>query len=61
VIGGGLYWVRASVAGRRAEAGQRDELIAALDTACIALMTEAVTWRDLDTPKLKLRQLGSPC
>jgi len=40
VIGGGLDWVRASLAARRAAAGQRDELITALDAACIALMTE---------------------
>jgi hypothetical protein len=58
VIGGGLDWVRASLAGRRAAAGQRDKLIAAIDAACIALMTEALTWRALETPKGKLRQIG---
>lgn len=58
VIGGGLDWIRASVAGRRAAAGQRDELIAALDAACIALMAEALNWRALETPGLKLRQLA---
>jgi len=58
VIGGGLDWVRASLAGRRAAARERDELIAAIDSACIALMTETLTWRALDTGKLKLRQLA---
>jgi hypothetical protein len=58
VIGGGLDWVRASLAGLRAAARERDELIAAIDAACIALMTETLTWRALDTTKLKLRQLA---
>lgn len=58
VIGGGLDWVRASLTARRAAAGERDELIAAIDSACIALMTETLTWRALDTGKLKLRQLA---
>ena len=39
-LGGGLDWVRASLASKRAEVGRRDELIAALDAACISLMTE---------------------
>src|SRR5438270_516263 len=51
VIGGGLDWVRASLAARRAAARERDELIAAIDSACIALMTETLTWRALDTRK----------
>ena len=58
VIGGALDWVRASLSGRRAAARERDELIAAIDAACIALMAEALTWRALDTAKLKLRQLA---
>jgi hypothetical protein len=58
VVGGGLDWVRASLAARRAAARERDELIAAIDAACIALLTEAHTWRELDTIKLKLRQIG---
>jgi hypothetical protein len=58
VIGGGLDWVRASLAARRTAARERDELIAAIDSACIALMTETLTWRALDTGKLKLRQLA---
>ena len=57
VVGGGLDWVRASLAARRAAAAERDRLVAALDTACIGLMTEAVTWRALDAPGSKLRQL----
>ena len=33
IIGGTLDWARASIAARRAKAGQRDELIAALGAA----------------------------
>jgi hypothetical protein len=58
VLGGGLDWVRASLASKRAEVGQRDELIAALDAACISLMTESRSWRMLDTSSSKLRQLA---
>jgi hypothetical protein len=58
VVGGGLDWLRASIAGRRAAAGERDQLVAALDAACIGLMTEALTWRTLDTPGSKLKQLA---
>lgn len=57
VVGGGLDWARASLAARQAAAAERDRLVAALDTACIGLMTEAVTWRALDAPGSKLRQL----
>jgi hypothetical protein len=58
VIGGALDWVRVSLAARRDAAGQRDELIAALDAACIALMAEVQTWREMDTLKLKFRQIA---
>ena len=58
VVGGGLDWVRAALAARRAAARERDELIAAIDVACLALMAETLTWRALDTGKLKLRQLA---
>ena len=57
-LGGGLDWVRTSLAARHDAARQRDELIAALDAACVALMAEAQTWRELDTPKLKFRQIA---
>src|SRR5258707_10607703 len=58
VLGGGLDWVRAFLASKRAEVGQRDELIAALDVACISLMTESRSWRMLDTSSSKLHQLA---
>jgi hypothetical protein len=65
VIGGSLDRVRAAMAARRATVRERDEPIAAIDSACIALMTETLTWRALDTGKLKLRQLAfgmlEPC
>jgi hypothetical protein len=57
-LGGCLDWMRASLASKRAEVGQRDELIAALDAACISLMSEARSWRTLDTSGSKLRQLA---
>jgi hypothetical protein len=58
VVGGALDWVRASIARRQAAASERDQFVAALDAACIRLMTEARLWRTLDTPMAKLRQLG---
>ena len=58
VLGGGLDWVRASLASKRAAVGQRDELIAALDAACISLMTETRSWRTLNTSSSKLHQLA---
>jgi len=58
ILGGALDWVRGSIAARRSAAGQRDDLIAALDAACIRLMTEARTWRALDSPHSKITQLG---
>ena len=58
VVGGGLDWIRATLAARRAAAGERDQLIAAIDSACIALMIEAQTWRNLEKPKPRLRQIG---
>jgi hypothetical protein len=39
-------------------AGERDELFAALCSACTRLLVEANTWRSLDTKRSKLRQLG---
>jgi hypothetical protein len=57
-LGGSLDWVRASLASKRAEVGQRDELIAALDAACISLITEARSWRTLDTSVSKIRQIA---
>jgi hypothetical protein len=56
-LGGALDWVRASLVSKRAEVGQRDELIAALDAACLSLLTEVRSWRTLDTSRSKLRQL----
>lgn len=58
VIGGALEWARGSIADRRKAAAERDQLVAALDAACIRLMTEARLWRGLDTSMSKLRQLG---
>jgi hypothetical protein len=58
VLGGSLDWVRASLASKRAEVGKRDELIAALDAACISLVSEARLWRTLDTSGSKFRQLA---
>ena len=58
VIGGALEWVRSSLGARRAAAGQRDELVVALDAACISLMNEAQMLRSLETRGSKLRQIG---
>jgi hypothetical protein len=57
-VGGGLEWARSSLALRRAAAGQRDELVVALDAACISLMNEAQTLRSLETRGSRLRQIG---
>lgn len=58
VVGGALDWARASIAARRAAAGQRDQLVSALDAVCIKLLLEVRMWRTLDTPMSKLRQLA---
>jgi hypothetical protein len=58
VVGGGLEWVRSSLAARRAAAGQRDELVVALDAAGISLMNEAQMLRSLETRGSRLRQMG---
>lgn len=58
VLGGGLDWVRASLASKNDDASRCDELVAALDTACINLIVEARAWRTLDTSRSKLSQLG---
>jgi hypothetical protein len=57
-LGGGLDWIRSSLASKRAEVGRRDELIAALDTACISLLIEIRSWRTLDTSSSKFRQVA---
>jgi hypothetical protein len=58
VVGGGLDWARASLAAKHAKASERDGLIAALDAACISLMTEARTWRTLDSSRSKVKQIA---
>jgi hypothetical protein len=57
-LGTTLNWLTARGVEHRAAAGRWDETLAALVDACVRLQVEARTWRMLDTPKSKLRQLG---
>lgn len=55
-VGGVLEWLLAAGARRASAAAERDELFAALCSACTRLMIEANTWRTLDTRRAKLKQ-----
>jgi hypothetical protein len=58
VVGGALDWARSSIAARRATSAERDQLVTALDVACLNLITETRLWRTLDRPMSKLLQLS---
>ena len=56
-LGAVLEWARSALADRRSAADERDQLFAALGTACVQLGVQARIIRTLNQPGQKLRQL----
>ena len=56
-LGALLEWARSALAARQSAGGERDQLFAALGSACTRLLVQARLIRNLDKPGTKLKQL----